>query len=57
MIENSKIIPEAEEALEHSLMMSSPQPKFNFSSLKEVAKDVDKLIVRLPFNQSQLQYK
>jgi hypothetical protein len=56
-MEFGKVIPEAEEALEHSLMMPPPQleRKFTPSTLKEMAKDVDKLISRLPYHRTQIQ--
>ncbi len=57
-MEVNKIIPEVEEALQRSLMMQIPlstQPKFTPATLKEMAKDVDKLISRLPYHRTQLQ--
>lgn len=58
MIENNRIIAEADEALEHSLMMpnsiiSVAQHRPD-SGVKGIERDVDKFIARLPSNYPQL---
>ena len=56
IMEFGKVIPEAEEALEHSLMMQvQAEPKFTPALLKDMAKDVDKMISRLPYHRTQIQ--
>lgn len=57
MIENSKVIPEAEEPLQQSFMMSPAlkQEKESTPAIKELSRDVDKLISRFPSQFSQLQ--
>jgi hypothetical protein len=57
-MEFGRPIPEADELLEHSLMMPPPplllENKFNAATLKEMARDVDNLINRLPYHRSHL---
>ena len=53
IMEFGKVIPEAEEALEHSLMMQvQVEQKFTPGLLRDMAKDVDKLISRLPYHRT-----
>lgn len=55
IMEFGKVIPEAEEALEHSLMMQvQPEQKFTPGLLRDMAKDVDKMISRLPYHRAQI---
>jgi hypothetical protein len=56
-MEFGKPIPEADEILEHSLMMPPPpllDNRFSPAVLKGMARDVDQLINRLPYHRSQL---
>jgi hypothetical protein len=55
-MEFGRVIPEAEEALEHSLMMPPAlDSRFSPLQLKQMARDVDGLINRLPYHRAHLQ--
>jgi hypothetical protein len=54
-MEFGRVIPEAEEALEHSLMMPPAlDSRFSPLQLKQMARDVDGLINRLPYHRAHL---
>ena len=55
MIENNQQIPLDDNPLDHSLMLQSKLPPKESSQPKDIAKEVDRLIARLPSKYSQLE--